>query len=317
MGILKNTACILCNKETVETVQQLKTDAIAALYKNRLGVAISDEFKENNTIDYVKCTSCNLHFFTPICNGSADFYELLQEKQGFYYNANRYEFFFAKNHIKNTDSVLEIGAGSGYFANLLNVSSYVGLEYNNKAIEDAATRNVTLINQSIEDFATTHPEEFDVVCNFQVLEHVPNPNAFINASLAALKKGGLLIIGVPAANSILTNNKNHVLNFPPHHITRWYNDTCHNFEQIFDVEVVEIHHEPVTEKLYKNLKTNTITERILNTFSPKKHILVNDTIASKVDTLVRKLVAKLGLHKNIAKKDLVYGESVILVLRKK
>jgi 2-polyprenyl-3-methyl-5-hydroxy-6-metoxy-1,4-benzoquinol methylase len=317
MGVLENTTCVLCNKAALETVQQLKTEDISALYKNRLNVEISEEFKDHTTIDYVKCTSCNLHFFTPICNGSANFYVLLQEKQGFYYNANRYEFFFAKKNIKTTDKVLEIGAGSGYFASLLNAENYVGLEYNDKAIEDAATRNITLINQSIQDFAKTNQEQFDIVCNFQVLEHVPNPNEFINASLATLKKGGLLIIGVPSANSILTNNKNHVLNFPPHHITRWYNDTCHNFANIFDVEIVEIHNEPVTEKLYKNLVTNKITDRILNLFNPKKHILVNDKRALKIDGFVRKVVTKLGLSKNIAKKDQVFGESVILVLRKK
>ncbi|QHI35241.1 putative S-adenosylmethionine-dependent methyltransferase/MSMEI_2290 [Kordia antarctica] len=317
MGILENTACILCTKTTLETVQQLKTEDISTLYKNRLHVEISEEFKDNETINYVKCTSCNLHFFTPICNGSANFYELLQEKQGFYYNANRYEFFFAKKHIKATDKVLEIGAGSGYFASLLNAENYVGLEYNDKAIEDAATRNVTLINQSIQDFSKTHKTAFDIACNFQVLEHVPNPNEFINASLATLKKGGLLIIGVPSANSILTNNKNHVLNFPPHHITRWYNDTCHNFANIFDVEIVAIHNEPVTEKLYKNLVSNKITDRVLNLFNPKEHILVNDKRALKIDGFVRKIVSKLGLSKNIAKKDQIFGESVILVLRKK
>lgn len=317
MGLLEDTACILCTKKTLETVQQLKTKDISTLYKNRLDVEISEEFKDHATIEFVKCTSCNLHFFTPVCNGSANFYVLLQEKQGFYYNANRYEFFFAKKHIKATDKVLEIGAGSGYFASLLNVDNYVGLEYNDKAIEDAAKLNVTLINQSIQDFSKTHKAAFDIVCNFQVLEHVPNPNEFINASLASLKKGGLLIIGVPSANSILTNNKNHVLNFPPHHITRWYNDTCHNFANIFDVEIVEIHNEPVLEKLHKNLLTNKFTEKILNIFSPKKHILVSDKRAVKVESYVRKIITKLGLTKRVKKGNYIYGESVILVLRKK
>lgn len=317
MGVLENTTCILCNKATLETVQQLKTKDISALYKNRLNVEISQEFKEHKTIDYVKCTSCNLHFFTPVCNGSADFYVLLQEKQDFYYNANRYEFFFAKKHIESSHKVLEIGAGSGYFASLLNTENYIGLEYNDKAIEDAAKRNITLINQSIEDFAKTNEEQFDVVCNFQVLEHVPNPNKFINASLATLKKGGLLIIGVPSANSILTNNKNHVLNFPPHHITRWYNDTCHNFANIFDVEVVEIHNEPIPEKLHKNLLTNKLTERFLNIFSSKKHILVNDKRAAKAESYMRKIITKLGSAKRVKKGSYTFGESVILVLRKK
>ena len=317
MGILADTTCILCKEQTLETIQELKTDSISALYQNRLQVDISDEFNDHKTIHYVRCTSCNLHFFTPVCNGSSAFYELLQEEQDFYYNSNRYEFYFAKKIIKNTDDVLEIGAGSGHFANLLDVNSYVGLEYNDKAVKDAATRNVKLINQSIQEFAKTNKEAFDVVCNFQVLEHVPNPNEFITASLECLKTDGLLIIGVPSANSILTNNKNHVLNFPPHHITRWYNDTCYNFETIFNVEVVEIHNEPVPERLHKNLLTNKLTERTLNAFSPKKHILVNDKRAMKVEKVVRKLISKFRLTKRVAEGNYQYGESVIMILRKK
>ncbi|WP_046745293.1 class I SAM-dependent methyltransferase [Kordia zhangzhouensis] len=317
MGILENTACILCKENTVETVQEIETEAISTLYKDRLGISIASEFHSHKTIQYVKCNSCNLHFFTPICNGSSAFYELLQEKQDFYYNSNRYEFFFAKNFIDPSHHVLEIGAGSGYFADLLATKNYTGLEYNDKAIENAAKRNVTLINQSIQDFAKTHQEEFDVVCNFQVLEHVPNPNEFINACLETLKKGGLLIIGIPSANSILTNNKNHVLNFPPHHITRWFNDTCYHFETIFNVEVVDIHNEPVPKKLHKNLLTNRLTERVLNLFYTKKHIFVNDTFAHKVEKIIRKLITKVGLVKRVKEGKYPFGESVILILRKK
>ena len=90
-----------------------------------------------------------------------------------------------------------------------------------------------------------------------------------------------------------------------------------HFETIFNVEVVDIHNEPVPKKLHKNLLTNRLTERVLNLFYTKKHIFVNDTFAHKVEKIIRKLITKVGLVKRVKEGKYPFGESVILILRKK
>ncbi len=45
--------------------------------------------------------------------------------------------------------------------------------------------------QSIEDFSQQHKSAFDVITCMEMLEHVPNPSAIINACCDSLKPGGI------------------------------------------------------------------------------------------------------------------------------
>ena len=62
---------------------------------------------------------------------------------------------------------------------------------------------------------------FDVVCAFQVLEHVADPLAFIAEAKARLNPGGLLFIGVPNRESYVGRLRDFPLDMPPHHVMRW------------------------------------------------------------------------------------------------
>jgi SAM-dependent methyltransferase len=310
-----NETCILCKSKGLKTLQTAKSSDINDLYVKDLNIDILDEFKGNEQIKYVKCTNCNLCFFTPICNGSSSFYESLQNSLDFYYKNNRYEFFFANDLIKNTDKVLEIGSGDASFAELISVKEYVGLEYNDEAVKTAKKKNINLINQSIEDFSKENKNYFDIVCSFQVLEHVPDPKVFIEASLKTIKKGGLLIFGIPSAESILTNNINHTLNLPPHHITRWFDECLYKLNEIFDVEIVEIKHEPLNKNHVKNYLANSITNKIHRFFSNKNKVIKNSKVVFFFDRLVKKIITKLKLTTYINKKNKI-GEAVIIVLKK-
>lgn len=308
--------CILCeNRSSIKVLQKIKTSKINDLYIRSLGVDVLSEFKNSSEINYVKCINCNLHFFQPISNGSSEFYETLQKATDFYYKNNRYEFFYAKEFIKKSDKVLEIGAGNANFAELIDPQEYIGLEYNEEAIREARKKNITLINKSIEKYAEEKQNYYDVVCSFQVLEHVPNPKDFIEASLKTLKKGGLLIFGVPSAESILTNNLNHTLNFPPHHITRWYDNCLYKFKDIFDVQIVEIKHEPLVKRFFKNYLANSITNRIFRLYLKKKRVIYNDNIVVFMEKLTKKIISKLKLLSHIKLENRI-GESVIMILRK-
>jgi len=90
--------------------------------------------------------------------------------------------------------VLEVGCGKAAFAGHIPKSAeYAGLEFSTQAKEMALLRGIEIKNMSIEDFAIKINENrdmesagFDVVCSFQVLEHVANPNQFLSAKIACL-----------------------------------------------------------------------------------------------------------------------------------
>ena len=98
-----------------------------------------------------------------------------------------------------TTRVLEIGAGLGSFGALLGTRfEYVGLEPDRTSYEIARTRVGTsgsVLNQTAEQFESTQP--FDLVCAFEVLEHMEDDRAVLAGWLRHLRQGGHVLVSVP------------------------------------------------------------------------------------------------------------------------
>lgn len=129
------------------------------------------------------------------------------------YNNNLFD---TRRHVRlvkelkrDTDcSILDIGAGYGFFVNALYGEGYknvLGIEISGErrelAIENGAAK--------IIDFDIYRPEEnigtFDVITIFHVLEHVGQPIEFLEKLKSYLKPGGLLICEVPNVDELLIN----------------------------------------------------------------------------------------------------------------
>ena len=104
-------------------------------------------------------------------------------------------------------------------------SRYTGLELNSGAIAAAVGLGTRGIQGHDRSAQCSTPWQYDVVCSFQVLEHVSDIQGFLAGCLRALKTGGLLIICVPSFDSYLRYQTNALLNLPPHHLSHW-SDQC-------------------------------------------------------------------------------------------
>lgn len=95
--------------------------------------------------------------------------------------------------------VLEIGAGLGSFgARLANRFDYVGLEPDLRSCEVASERvghRGEIVNKSAEAYVASEP--FDLVCAFEVLEHVDDDEAVLSGWLRHLLSGGYVLLSVP------------------------------------------------------------------------------------------------------------------------
>jgi len=95
--------------------------------------------------------------------------------------------------------ILEIGTGLGSFGVLLAEQfEYVGLEPDPASFEVAAERlagRAVVLNETAETY--TSPEPFDVVCAFEVLEHVADDAAALTAWLGHVRPGGYALLSVP------------------------------------------------------------------------------------------------------------------------
>lgn len=106
---------------------------------------------------------------------------------------------YIRNHVRISDkALLDVGCGAGILTEALarNNAIACGIDISVSAIEAAKqhAQNQNLeINYHVsspEEFALTHPHQFDVVTCMELLEHVPDPAAVIGACASMLKPGG-------------------------------------------------------------------------------------------------------------------------------
>jgi 2-polyprenyl-3-methyl-5-hydroxy-6-metoxy-1,4-benzoquinol methylase len=197
-------------------------------------------------VEYLKCLDCSLLFFSPQFAGDENFYAKLQ-KQDWYYLKDKFEFQFASQLIQPNSSVLEIGAGEGNFRTHLRHANYVGLEFSAAAIKLAEDKGLKLLKETIEEHSMHNRGVYDVVCTFQVLEHVRDIYSFVKCSARCLRSKGLFLISVPAEDSFMSLEVNNVLNMPPHHQTRWTDEALRNMARSHGFDVKQITHEPLSE----------------------------------------------------------------------
>ena len=145
----------------------------------------------------------DLHFFHPIVTGDEGFYARLRRFR-WYLQPDKWEYREAARRIGAAEEVLDLGAGAQAFRAFVAPGRYSALDP--YAPGAAGPRP---------------PEGYDVVCAFQVLEHVADPLAFVAEAKARLKPGGRLFLGVPRRDSYLADLRDFPLDLPPHHVTRW------------------------------------------------------------------------------------------------
>ena len=103
--------------------------------------------------------------------------------------------------IARPRTVLEIGAGEGAFAAWIAPRvDYLGIEHDDRSRAMAQTRLVRAggggrLVPSLDDVTAT---DFDVVCAFEVLEHIEDDARALAEWRARLRPGGHLLLSVPA-----------------------------------------------------------------------------------------------------------------------
>lgn len=238
--------CPLCHSIYGVTVRQVSTTDLLRIYSG-LGIDVSADLGGHPSLALVRCQDCDCMHFSPMLPGSPSFYEQLM-RQPWYYPSEKSEFEFAKRLINPGDSVLEIGCGRGAFAEYITSHDYTGLEYTEAAVRFARERSLNVLQESIETYAGHSSNCHDVVCFFQVLEHIPDVKSFLESALACLKVGGLLIVSVPNADSFLEYSVNNILNMPPHHVSRWSEKSLNNIAHLFGLQVVAFEKETLADE---------------------------------------------------------------------
>jgi SAM-dependent methyltransferase len=216
-------------KNNVRIVDTYSVDDIVRLYREQQNVDVKQYLGHGDTVYLLECPDIGYRFYYPFeTAGGAEFYQDLDRaamERGVGYDREVGEDHqFALTQISPGDNVLEIGCNTGMFLEkVIEITrNAVGLDFNPSAIEKARSKGVTAFNEPIEEHAGKHLGEYDIVCAFQVFEHLARIRPMLWAMLKALRSGGRLIMSVPNNEPFFQRfNKYDTLNMPPHHAGLW------------------------------------------------------------------------------------------------
>ncbi|MFA5356536.1 MAG: class I SAM-dependent methyltransferase [Candidatus Omnitrophota bacterium] len=126
---------------------------------------------------------------------------------------------FAGRFVKGK-AVLDIGCGEGYGSHYLagSAKNVTGIDYSKEAIEHAKNKypldNLAFYSVNIKELDSIK-DKFDIICSFQVIEHLEDPGGFLGNVKGLLSPGGVFICSTPnrldaSPNSDKPANRFHV-----------------------------------------------------------------------------------------------------------
>jgi len=242
----------LTKSDNVIKIKTIKKEKIIDLYKSNFNINIAYLLNDILEVELFECIDTGYQFYYPFnIAGDGIFYERLQQFD-WYYMPWKWEHEIAFKFLAPNIKVLEIGCGKGAFIYNLQknncVLQAVGLELNEDAVSVAISKGLKVYSEKIEKHAASHFDQYDMVCSFQVLEHISEVYSFLESSLKCLKKDGLLVIGVPNNNSFVRWYADEdLLNMPPHHMGLWTPSTLKNLEKYFSITLVKLKNEPLQQ----------------------------------------------------------------------
>ena len=265
----------------------------------------------HDTYGVVECNQCLTQFVSPCpslealtyyyneCECNAMLGNLLRSRHkiGNKILSERTEYIInlLKEHFPNQKSIkiLEIGCNSGTFLSELKDAakehltdkelSFYGIDIDQNAVERNVDKEIALQAASIESYAFSTSDKFDLVLHFELIEHLQDPYGFMRSVRSVMSEGGLHHFHTPNANGFdniaIGYNKfrplahgifppMHLQSFTPMNIPHFALRSGFKLRQIdtpggFDVDIVTIYLDK-EESVFKFI--HTIPEKYLAVF---------------------------------------------------
>lgn len=301
------TFCPLCARSNVFVGKHIGTAPLVR-YWAALGYNLEEAFPQlRHGLSKLQCIDCDLCFFAPQAVGGEDLYRALGRGESYYAGA-KWEFTHVLRRFaqhRPGGSLMEIGCGPGYF--LERAAPYfdrvVGVDFNADAVREARARGLDVRACDVGEL----DETFSTIAAFQVVEHVPNPGAFLGRLAQMLRPGGSLIIAVPNEDSLLGALEQNSLNMPPHHASCWTKEALQSAARLNSLEFEDYACEPLGLDLYLGALHERFDRYLVGSFSLMKPWLW---------FIRRAAVARALMTFDLVRKEEV-GHTHIAFLRKK
>jgi len=238
-----------------------------------------------------ECADCLVQFWLPLKTVENIWYEdnnpykvrdLAKSKISRGYHKN-----FLKTYkiFPSGIKILDLGCGSGEFiAELEKRGCEVwGVDFDRDAIDIAKNRfglkNVFALPFE-KFFEKQDLPKFDIITFFEVIEHLADPNAFIEKTKTLLKEDGKIVLSTPCRERVLSNLNS--WDFPPHHFTRWNKEAVARLFLRYGFKIFRISYVEqcriISESILGKLKTGLVAKSISESRSAGKTLIIPKAI---------------------------------------
>ncbi|MFC1630145.1 class I SAM-dependent methyltransferase [Patescibacteria group bacterium] len=198
---------------------------------------IRDFKREQDRFSLYQCSECQVQFWVPLKNPGIEWYEagsgyktkdIIKPKV---YRAYHKKILETYSSFPENAKVLDLGCGSGEFIKKLQERGCEvwGVDLNRTAIKTAKEyfNLENVFSMDFKDFFKKRDlPKFDIICFFEIIEHLDNPLEFIQNVKKLLKPNARIILSTPCRERMLLNLN--TWDFPPHHFTRWNEEAILN-----------------------------------------------------------------------------------------
>ncbi len=128
-----------------------------------------------------------------------------ESNQPLKYDEYKIRYKWLKPYLDKTKTLLEVGCGDGKFLKMVrdDVSLAEGVELSPPQVEKLRSEGITCHDVMINEMEA--PRQYDVVCMFAVLEHVPNVRDFLTSLKNYLHEDSQIFFEVPNLNDPLVS----------------------------------------------------------------------------------------------------------------
>jgi len=161
--------------------------------------------------------------------------------------------------LRSNGHLLDVGCGSGSFLRLAKSQGYqvTGIDVSKASIKLAKEKFglCDVYDMSAEELLSKNSwrKSFDVICLFDVLEHLENPVEVLSGLKKLLKPNGYLVCTVPSYQRWPLLFDPYV-DLPPHHLTLWTARTLETCMSTAGLKTIKIIRSPLrTEQLWPHM----------------------------------------------------------------
>jgi 2-polyprenyl-3-methyl-5-hydroxy-6-metoxy-1,4-benzoquinol methylase len=282
--------CPICHSKKAHLLWSVNSDEAAQHYV--LKEADPQRFQEltahikklwqQDTCDIVRCGHCEFCYSYPYIAGDDRFYTLAYDRSG--YPTWKWEHQLTYDALKKSRTnftLLEVGAGDGAFVKgiapeLTDKENVLCTEFSDYGRQQITEYGIKCLSEDVRRIQSeSFQESLDVVCMFQVIEHLDDLEVLFERLNNVTHKNSSLFISVPNPKLVEFAELNGgLLDMPPNHIGRW-NLQC--FEEIgerwgWKVENYEIENSTFSAKASlfykyrfwrKSQETGSLANRVL------------------------------------------------------